>query len=252
MTLLWIITATFAGGVLSVLLAASVALTVLRRYASVLVSFAVGAMLTTVWLDLIPEALALGLPPNSVGGWILLGLLAFFLLEKLALWRHDHSGHAHGHDAPSHAHGIAPMIVVGSGLHHFVDGVLIAAAFLANQHLGIATALAVILHEIPHEMGDFMVLLSTGMARRRALLLNALSGAAMMAGGVIGYLTLGQIRSALPQVLALAAASFMYIAIADLVPLLHRHRVAGAGLWQTALLTMGGGTVMLGIYWAHG
>ena len=249
MTLLWIIAATFAGGVLSVLLAASLALTVLRRYASVLVSFAVGAMLTTVWLDLIPEALALGLPPNAIGGWILLGLLAFFLLEKLALWRHDHSGHAHNHDSPSHA--IAPMIVVGSGLHHFVDGVLIAAAFLANQHLGIATALAVILHEIPHEMGDFMVLLSTGMTRRRALLLNALSGAAMIAGGVLGYLALAQTRSALPPVLALAAASFMYIAIADLVPLMHRQRVARTGLWQTVLLGLGGGTVMLGIYWAH-
>lgn len=214
-----IVLATLAGGVVSVLLAASLALTVLARWADRLVSFAVGVMLAAALLNLWPEA-ANALGPDVAGAWLLGGVVAFFVLEKLSLWRHDH-GHAGG---PSPHAPAVPMILIGDGLHNFVDGVLIAAAFLQDPALGVATSVAVIAHEVPQEIGDFMVLLSAGVSRRRALLLNTLSGATAVLGGVLGYFALRGLESVLPYVLAIAAASFVYIAVADLVPELHKAR----------------------------
>lgn len=243
MTLFHILLATLAGGLLSVLLAALLALTWLPRFADRMVAFAVGVMLATAFTELLPESLHLGLDPKESGMVLLGGLLAFFLLEKAALWRHDHS---HGPGAPAHSpeKPQVGLIVLGDGLHNFVDGVLLAAAFLTDPALGWTTAAAILAHEIPQEIGDFMVLLGAGVARRRALLLNALSGAAMVAGGLLGYVALQDAQSAVPYVLVVSAASFIYIAIADLVPELHRHRGPRDALTQAALLIAGLATVM--------
>lgn len=236
MTLSLILAATLAGGVLSVLIAALVSTTVLRRLAGKLVGFAVGVLLAAALLELLPEALA-ELSAPRVGGVLLAGLLGFFFLEKLALWRHDHGG---GGDAT------VTLIVLGDGVHNFVDGVLLAAAFLQDPVLGLTTAAAVIAHEIPQEIGDFMVLLAVGVGRRRALALNALSGAAMLAGGVLGYLALQAVTGAVPYLLTLAAASFLYLATADLVPLLQRERRGADFAVQLTAVLLGVGVVWVG------
>lgn len=244
--LLSIVLATLLGGVVSVLAAAALSLTVLARWALRLVSFAVGVLLAVALLNLIPES-ANVLGPEETGVWVLLGMLFFFVLEKLALWRHSHAGL----DLPqsNHQHAPAPsgsMIVLGDGLHNFIDGILIAAAFLQDPALGWATALAVLAHEIPQECGDFMILLAAGYSRRRALLLNVASGAAAVVGGVIGYYALAQAEEVIPYALALSAASFIYIAVADLVPQLQMQRrfadigvqvlLAGTGVMAMMLL----------------
>lgn len=242
MTLAYIFFATLAGGVLSVAAAASLSLTLLARWAPRLVSFSVGVLLTATFLDILPEA-AQQLPFQEVGATVLAGILLFFALEKTALWRHDHT-HRGGSDTPS---AIGMMIVLGDGLHNFVDGMLIAAAFLHDPALGMATTLAVIAHEIPQEVGDFMVLLAAGYSRRRALLFNALSGLAAVAGGLIGYVVLQDMQGAIPYLLALAAASFIYVAVADLVPALQVHRRPLDFIVQFTLI--GSGVAL--VAWGH-
>lgn len=240
MTLAWIVLATLAGGVLSVLAAGLLSLTLLSRWAPRLVSFSVGVLLAAAFLDILPAAASL-LPSHDVGATVLAGIILFFALEKTALWRHDHV-HQHTTDAP-HPSGL--MIVVGDGLHNFVDGLLIAAAFLQDPALGWATAIAVISHEIPQEVGDFMVLLDAGYSRRRALLMNVLSGSMAVAGGILGYVVLQGVQGAIPYLLALAAASFIYIAVADLVPALQKHRKPRDFAVQFALLFGGVAVVAL-------
>jgi zinc and cadmium transporter len=247
MTLTLILIATAVGGLVSVLLAASLALTPLQRYAHLLTSFAVGALLTAAFVGMLPHALESGMSSEVLGGWVLAGLAAFFLLEKSMLWRHSHDDHAPGGTLRA----VVPMVVLGDGLHNFVDGVIIAAAFLVDTHLGMATAIAVLLHEIPQELSDFMVLLAAGVPRRRALMLNLLSGAATVAGGALGYAVLGMMQSVLPVVLAIAAASFIYIAVADLVPYLQRQTGKFNGARQVALIVAGGGAIMLGHVLTH-
>lgn len=242
MTLGYILLATLAGGVLSVAAAALLSLTVLARWAPRLVSFSVGVLLAAAFLDILPEATQ-QLPFREVGATVLAGIFLFFALEKTALWRHDHV-HQGATDAPSP---IGLMIVLGDGLHNFVDGVLIAAAFLQDPALGMATTAAVIAHEIPQEVGDFMVLLAAGYSRQRALLLNALSSLTAVAGGLLGYVVLQGVQGAIPYLLALAAASFIYIAVADLVPALQIHRKPLDFAVQFALL--GGGVGL--VAWGH-
>jgi zinc and cadmium transporter len=246
MILLSILAATLLGGVASVFLAALLSLTWLPRFADRTLAFAVGVLLAFALLSLLPESLELGLEPVRAGQLLLAGIVAFFLLEKAALWRHDHN---HGSEA-AHPPRVA-MIVIGDGLHNFVDGVLIAAAFLADPALGWATAIAVLSHELPQEIGDFMVLLSAGVSKTRALTLNALSGATMVIGGIAGYFALDGMQTAVPYVLVIAAASFIYIAVADLVPELHRHRHLGNASGQLALLAAGIATVILIGLFAH-
>lgn len=240
MILLAIVAATVAGGLLSVLAAATLSLTLLRRYANLLLSFAVGILLAATFLNLLPEALA-GLPATTVGATLLISLILLFMLEKSLLWRHHHQRPERS-DAGLKAG--AAMVVVGDGLHNFVDGVLIAAAFLHDPALGWATATAVILHEIPQEVGDFMVLLAAGYSRGRALLLNLLSGAGAVVGGLIGYFTLSAAEQAIPYALAVAAATFLYVAIADLIPALQRHHRLRHSLGQCAMLLLGVGVIV--------
>ena len=235
------------GGVLSLAIAGVVALTLLTRWVNLMVSFAVGALLAVAFLDVLPEALKRSSSNEAMLSTLLGGLLLFFLLEKAALWRHSHAGadedeHA-GHEHHGHHHGpgraTATMILVGDGFHNFVDGILVAAAFTADVRLGIATAAAVMIHEIPQEIGDFMVLLHSGYSRRRALAWNFISSLTAVAGGVLGYLLLDVMEQALPHVLALASASFIYIAMADLIPSMQRRWDGKAAVWQVSLIGAG-------------
>jgi zinc and cadmium transporter len=171
----------------------------------------------------------------------LIGILVFFLLEKLLLWRHCHTHDCEAHnDGEEHYHQPAgTLIVLGDGIHNFVDGVLIAAAFLTDLHLGIVTSLAVASHEIPQEVGDFAILLQSGYSKTRALIYNMLSSLGTVAGGVLAYFALGQVHETLPYFLALAASSFIYIAVADLIPTLHKKTHTEAVIQQMVLILAG-------------
>jgi zinc and cadmium transporter len=173
----------------------------------------------------------------AISGTVLAGIVIFFILEKLIIWRHCH-------DAECEVHGAAgPLILIGDAFHNFVDGFVIAAAFLTSVPLGIAASLAVIAHEIPQEVGDFAILLENGYSKTRALTLNLLSSLTTLPGAVIAYFFLGATREAVPFILALSASSFIYIAIADLVPSLHRQTGIKPALTQLALILAGIGTI---------
>ena len=202
-----------------------------------LVSYAVGTLLGVALLVLLPEALEV-LPPKSVLGSLLAGIMLFFLLEKLVLWRHCHT-----HDCE--AHGMAaPMVIVGDAFHNFLDGVVIGTAVRTSIPLGISTALAVATHEIPQELGDMAILLHAGYSRKKALVLNLVSGASSVFGAVVAVLALDWVPQANVYVLSIAAASFLYIAMADLIPDLHRGRIDATTLRQLALALAGIGTVV--------
>jgi len=247
-TLAWIGAATVAGGVLSVAAAGTLALRARPTHVPVLISYAVGALLGAVFLDLLPEAFGRADSLKAMAGTVLAGILAFFVLEKLVLWRHCHVEECEAHDPPSVTldHGRSGlMILIGDTFHNFVDGVLIAAAFLANFELGLVTAVAIIAHEIPQELGDFLILLHSGYSKSRALLLNMLSSAAMVAGGVLAYFALQTLQQWIPSLLGLAAASMLYVSVADLIPGLHRRPELGATVQQVALIALGVLTIWL-------
>jgi zinc and cadmium transporter len=247
-TLAWIGAATVAGGVLSVAAAAAFALRARAAHIPVLISYAVGALLGAVFLELLPHAFRLTDSPERMAGTILVGILVFFVLEKLVLWRHCHVEECEAHDppAPLHDHGRSgAMIMIGDTFHNFVDGILIAAAFMANHELGIVTAMAIIAHEIPQEIGDFLILLHSGYTKSQALLLNVLSSAAMVAGGLIAYFALQTLQQWVAPLLGLAAASMLYVAVADLIPGLHRRPELGATAQQVVLIALGVMTIWL-------
>ena len=227
MVLLYIVLATAAGGILSVLLAATLTLALLGRVVKSLVSLSAGVLLGTSLLHALPEAFESGVAPSALFATLLGGLLFFWLLEKADLYRHMHhhegDGHAHGHDFDARQAGRGGVaVLVGDGVHNFCDGVIIAAAFLVEPALGVVTAFAVAAHEIPQEAGDYIVLLNAGFTRLRALLFNMLSGAAAVAGGVAGYFLVGPWHAALPYLLVVASSSFIYVAVADLLPQLQQ------------------------------
>jgi zinc and cadmium transporter len=201
-----------------------------------LVSYATGTLLGAAFLGMIPAGLRQA-PALAVSGTVLAGMVLFFMLEKLVLWRHCH-------DAGCEVHGgAAPLILIGDAFHNFVDGAVIAAAFLTSIPLGIAASFAVFAHEVPQEVGDFAILLDGGFGRMKALVLNGLSAAATLPGALATYFWLGDTLEALPYILALSAASFIYIAAADLIPGLHRQTSLAASLRQLALLLAGIGTI---------
>ena len=247
-TLAWIITATLAGGLLSVLAAAALALNARASQVPVLISYAVGTLLGAVFLELLPQAFGMADSFHSLAAVILAGLLAFFVLEKLVLWRHCHQEQCESHaPAPgANDHGRSgALIIIGDTFHNFVDGVLIAAAFLADHHLGVVTALAIIAHEIPQEVSDFLILLHSGYRKARALAFNVLSSAAMAAGGVGGYLALQTMQQWIAPLLGIAIASMLYVAVADLIPGLHRRPELQATIQQVLMIALGVGTIWL-------
>lgn len=255
-TLVWIIGFCLLGGFLSVSVAAIVLVMPERvRIQGVphLISFAIGALLGAAFLALLPHALS---DPHvddvhTLLLVVLAGLLAFFILEKMVLWRHCHSEHCEAHTPEvvheGKKHSTAAMILIGDGIHNLVDGVLIGAAFLTDIHLGVVTSIAVAAHEIPQEVGDFAILLHSGMKRSKALLMNLVSTLTAVVGGVVAYFSMASAQQALPYVLAVAAASFIYVAVADLIPGLHHRPQPRETFAQVILILMGVGM----IHWAH-
>ena len=245
-----IVAACLLGTVLSLALAAAVAFRVRASWISTLVSYAVGAMLGAAFLDLLPHLFEESKNPGRTASFILLGLLAFFVLEKLLLWRHHHGedeqeqGHGH-HDHDAGGGRVGWMIVFGDSFHNFTDGVIIAGAFLADMRLGVVTATAIIAHEIPQEIGDFVVLLHSGFGRAKALFWNGFSGAAAVAGGVVAYFALSAVSDWIPEILAFAAASMIYVAVADLIPGLHRRTSARDSLIQVIFIALGIGSIWI-------
>jgi zinc and cadmium transporter len=228
-TLAWIVLATAIGGVLSVVVAAALTLSVLTKVVHHLVSLSAGVLLATALLDLLPEAFSAKAPPQALFATLLGGLLFFFLLEKAELYRHTHHHegdehrHHHGFDRQQAGRG-GWTVILGDSIHNFCDGAIIAAAFLADTRLGVVTSIAIVAHEIPQEVGDYIVLLNAGFSRKRALLFNALSGLAAVVGGVVGYFVVGPWQAYFPYLLVVAASSFVYVAVADLIPQL-QHRL---------------------------
>ncbi|MCC7150477.1 MAG: ZIP family metal transporter [Rubrivivax sp.] len=251
MTLLYILIATLAGGLISVLIAAAISVALLTRLVRSLVGVSTGILLGTALLQVLPEAFEAHAPPQALFATLLGGLFAFFLLEKVELYRH---GHHHEGDHPHHHHhhgfdaeqagrgGLA--VLLGDSIHNFCDGVIIAAAFLVDVQLGVATATAIVAHEIPQEVGDYIVLLNAGLSRTRALAYNALSGLAAVAGGVLGYFVVGPWQAAFPYLLVVAASSFIYVAVADLMPQLQRRLPWLETVGQIAWIAVGLGTAV--------
>jgi zinc and cadmium transporter len=247
--LILIIIFTAIGGVLSVLAAGVFLLLPEAPRNKVLphgISFAIGALLAVAFWGLIPHAFEEVNPDQfqTLSGTILAGILGFFVLEKLLIWRHCHSGscEAHGDDEHTDHHGhksAGTLIIIGDGIHNFVDGILIAAAFLTDVKLGIVTSLAVAAHEIPQEVGDFAILLQSGYSKSKALFYNVLASLTTVIGGILAYYTLEDLHDILPFFLALASSSFIYIAVADLIPSLHKKTDIKTSLHQILLILAG-------------
>jgi len=281
-TLTWIILSSLLGGMLSVSLAGLFALSLRTAWIPMLVSYAIGAMLGAVFLEILPHAFEKASSIEAISATLLFGLLLFFVLEKLVIWRHCHGDHcevhaihsehncpenqsAHNgskfkavsHQAPSitqhHAHShhhhdsgrSGMMIMIGDTFHNFVDGILIAAAFLLDVKLGMVTALAIISHEIPQEVGDFLILLHSGYTKKQAFVFNLVSSLATLIGGLIAYFALQFVMGWIPYILGLAAASMLYVAVADLIPSLHKRTELRATISQVLLITLGVGTILI-------
>lgn len=276
--LAWIVVMSFAGGAISVVAASGFALSTRANWVPMLVSYAIGALLGAAFLEVLPHAVEASGDASLACAVVLGGILLFFVLEKLVLWRHCHHESCEGHELPSmgghsHGHGYRPaaaapvryakpvqhddhgrsgmLIIVGDTVHNFVDGVLIAAAFMQDIRLGIITALAMIAHEIPQEVGDFLILLHSGYSKLRAFMLNLLSSFSTLAGGLLAYFGLSEVQGVVPYLLALAAASMIYVAVADLIPGLHKRTELRATLQQISLIALGVTSVFITHHLAH-
>jgi len=247
-TLTWIVASSLVGGALSVLAAAAFAFNARAAWVPMLVSYAIGALLGASFLEVLPEAVVASGDATTTCAIVLAGILGFFILEKLVLWRHCHIESCEGHEPQfgGHDHGRSGlMILVGDTFHNFVDGVLIAAAFIEDPRLGLVTALAIVAHEIPQEVGDFVILLHSGYTKARALSYNLLSSLATLVGGLLAWFALSSAQTVVPALLALAAASMIYVAVADLIPGLHKRPELGATVQQVLLIAAGIASIAL-------
>lgn len=278
MTLLAILMGTLAAGIGSVWLAALLSFGVLARYTQHMLSLAAGALLATAFMHLLPEAFESQAGAKELFATLLVGLVFFFLLDKAELWhhghehhggehhgpeaaahaQHDHTGHvhaAHSHGHHGHEHGERKTggwaVLAGDSVHAFGDGILIASAFMADLRLGIVASLAVLVHEVPHHMGDLVVLRQTSNNRRAALVKVSLAGAVTALGGVVGYALVDQLYDYLPFFLIMASSSFIYVALADLIPQLQKRVTARETVAQIAWLAIGIGLVTLISGMAH-
>ena len=223
-----------------------------------LVSLSTGILLGTALLQILPEAFESKAEPQALFATLLAGLMFFFLLEKAELYRHGHHHegddphhhHHHGFDAEQAGRG-GWSVLLGDSIHNFCDGVIIAAAFLTDTRLGVVTSLAIIAHEIPQEVGDYIVLLNAGFTRGKALLYNALSGLAAVAGGVVGYFVVGPWQELFPYLLVVAASSFVYVAVADLIPQLQQRMSMRDTLAQLVWLAAGMGIIVAVVALVH-
>jgi len=250
MILSQILLATVLGGLVSVLAAAWLSFRALSRFGQPLISLSAGLLLATAILHLIPEAFESQAGFHALAWTLLGGIIGFFLLEKLAILRHAHHhegdghGHEHGHDRREAGPG-GLLILVGDSVHNFADGVLIAAAFLTDPALGWLTALSIAAHEIPQETGDFIVLVNAGYSRRRAFAYNLAASGAAIAGGLLGWWLLERSKALLPFLLIVSAASFIYIALADLIPDMQRQHRRRESAVQFVLMMVGVGVIAL-------
>ena len=248
-TLFYILLAAFVSGAFSITAAAVFSFSLLSKMVERMVSLSVGIMLSTAFLHSLPEAFESTVDPHHLFMTLLAGLFGFFLLEKLAILRHshhhEHDGHHHhhGHDARE-AGKSGWMILVGDGLHNFTDGMLIAAAFLADTHVGLMASLAIFAHEIPQEVGDFIVLQNAGFSRARAYVYNLISSLAAVVGGLVGYFALSSASHLIPYALVLASSGFIYIAVSDLMPQMQRRASIRESLTQVLLIALGVGIVL--------
>jgi len=244
MLALWIFLAAISGGLIALLIARWLAYGVFARYLHHLVSFSVGVLLAVALLHLLPEAFEARVDPHALFGTMLAAFLVFFVLEKVRLLRHSHhhegDGHAHapGHDRQEAGRG-GWLILVGSSLHNLVDGVLIAGAFLVEPWLGVLTTTSILVHEVPHKLSDFVVLMNAGFARRSAFLLILLASLCTVIGGLAGYATLQVLDGVLPYLLVVASSSFLYIAISDLIPQMHERGALRDSASQLLLVGLG-------------
>ncbi len=252
--LIWIILASILVGITGLALVFSYAK--LPVFASLVrvphfVSFSIGTLLGAAFLALLPHAIEEAGAENihSIGITILIGVLIFFILEKMVLWRHCHHEECAAHTEPEHGknQAIGSLVLVGDSLHNFVHGVLIAASFMADIHLGIVTTIAVAAHEIPQEMGNFIMLLHNGFSRKKALLINIMASSAGVLGAVVSYSSMQGMHTFLPYILAIAVSNCLYIAMADLLPTLHERTDHAATAVQVGLILTG----VLVIYVAH-
>jgi len=274
---IWI--GTLAAGIGSVWIAAALSFGALARYTQHMLSLAAGALLATAFLHLLPEAFESQAGAHDLFLTLLVGLVFFFLLDKAELWHHGHEHHhdaaaptphhhAHehpqshvyaqsaGHD-PAHAHRHVPTpgswaVLTGDSVHCFGDGILIASAFMADLRLGMIASLAVLAHEVPHHMGDLVVLRGGSGDRRMALVKVSLAGAVTALGGTVGYFLVDRLHDYLPYFLAVASGSFIYVALADLIPQLQKRLSARETLTQIVWLGAGIGLVTLVSGLAHG
>jgi zinc and cadmium transporter len=295
--LTWIILTSFVGGALSVAGAGLVALRARTAAVPMLISYAIGAMLGAVFLEILPEGIEIATDVHAFTATVLFGILLFFTLEKLVIWRHCHGDHCEVHaihteedcpdthktDAPvtpilntkyraaskktlgtpvsvvkaphnhHHDHGhdggrSGMMVMIGDTFHNFVDGILIASAFMVDVKVGIVTAVAIIAHEIPQEVGDFLILLHSGYSKKQAFAFNLVSSFATVVGGTIAYFALQHVQSWIPTILGLAASSMLYVAVADLIPSLHKRTELRATLSQLSLIACGVASIWLAGY----
>jgi zinc and cadmium transporter len=272
MTLLAILVGTLVAGIGSVWLAAWLSFGVLSRYTQHMLSMAAGALMATAFLHLLPEAFESDLAPHTLFMTLLLGLIFFFLLDKAELWHHGHEHHhghdhhaAHDHSAPhaGHAHHAHPhdpaksgddtsdlprgqwAILAGDSVHCFGDGILIASAFMADMRLGVIAALAVLAHEVPHHMGDLAVLRQGSSSRRAAIIKVSMAGAITALGGAVGFVLVDALHDSLPYFLVVASSSFVYVALADLIPQLQKRLSARETAAQIMWLGVGIGLVVM-------
>ena len=281
--LLWIVIFSLIGGTLSVAGAALVALNARIAAIPMLISYAIGAMLGAVFLEILPEAIKVASNVQHMTATVLFGILLFFTLEKLVIWRHCHGDHCEVHaihteeECPethphttkykpvsvkqplmnlhaanhhththTHDHGRSGMMVmIGDTFHNFVDGILIASAFMVDVKVGIVTAIAIIAHEIPQEVGDFLILLHSGYSKKQAFIFNLVSSFATVVGGAIAYFALSHVQGWIPTILGLAASSMLYVAVADLIPSLHKRTELHATISQLVLIACGVGSIWL-------
>jgi zinc and cadmium transporter len=274
MTLLAILIGTLVAGIGSVWLAAWLSFGVISRYTQHMLSLAAGALLATAFLHLLPEAFEAGVAPQALFLTLLLGLVFFFLLDKAELWHHGHEhhhghgeadhAHQHGHEhqhehhhghAHQHAHGERTAghwaVLAGDSVHCFGDGILIASAFMADVQLGAIASLAVLAHEVPHHMGDLVVLRQGSSNRKAAVLKVSMAGAITALGGAVGYVLVDALHGALPYFLVVASSSFIYVALADLIPQLQKRLSAKETAAQIIWLVVGMAMVMVVGYLAH-
>ena len=292
--LAWIILSSLIGGALSVAGAGLVAFKARSSAVPMLISYAIGAMLGAVFLEILPEAIYAtvknGGSVQATTTTVLFGILLFFTLEKLVIWRHCHGDHCEVHaihteedcpdikpsaskaDAPvtkykaasrtpatvvkpahnhSHDHDggrSGMMVMIGDTFHNFVDGILIASAFMVDIKVGIVTSAAIIAHEIPQEVGDFLILLHSGYSKKQAFLFNLVSSFATVVGGTIAYFALQHVQTWAPTILGFAASSMLYVAVADLIPSLHKRTELRATISQLSLIACGVGSIALTEY----